>query len=293
MTAELAAARAELTGWLRALAAAGSSPAAAPADRPVPTEHRDPAQGSAGSGFLAAPVPAPPGRDPHESGPAARQEQHGPDPLPAPVVAEQVAAQTLSAPAASAATAQTPVQEIPWPAVGPGVLEHGVARHGFAADSTTTQAVSAPSSPARSSSAQSDQTVPDQAVPDQVAPDRAAPDPRGADRFARHPDASTSSPGTGPGGIAAPAGPEPGSRAGSAPGPDLANALAPLLPSAAFPAATPFGAAAAPPSFRAVPDATAATGAVPDHLNVDDLADLLAGVLEDSARAMGVLELEP
>jgi hypothetical protein len=76
-------------------------------------------------------------------------------------------------------------------------------------------------------------------------------------------------------------------------GTTLDAALAPLLPP--FPPATrPDAVPAAAPrddaplGVRALP----ATGA-PDPAEVEDLADLLAGLLEDEARALGVLELEP
>ena len=80
-------------------------------------------------------------------------------------------------------------------------------------------------------------------------------------------------------------------------------ALAPLLPSGSGgtgppPAATVAAGALAvsgtdPPDASHHPAAIATSSAAPDPTAVGDLADLLAGVLEDEARALGVLELEP
>ncbi|EIV92702.1 hypothetical protein [Frankia sp. QA3] len=74
-----------------------------------------------------------------------------------------------------------------------------------------------------------------------------------------------------------------------APVTDVEAALAPLLPPTSEPGTgTTTG---VPDVLRTSPGLSVPAG--PDPIAVGDLADLLAGVLEDEARVLGVLELEP
>ena len=75
----------------------------------------------------------------------------------------------------------------------------------------------------------------------------------------------------------------------------LDAALAPLLPRLPSGAPADVGPAASLPRYGIPPGAhdQPTTAGCPDSADIEDLADLLAGLLEDEARALGVLELEP